>query len=249
VISYILTPWDSAVFKVKTAEIVFEETKVYSYEEISQSFNEIEEKLAEETIEFCYTRVNSNDIRLKKLLFEKNFYFAESSLEISKLKVQKFESKKLPALKLEVAQQIDIHHIKEIANSSFDFSRFHEDPYIELDLAKARYENWIDDLVKQNVIIQVAKVNDEIVGINIQKFNPLKKEVSLILCGCKKGAELYVLSLWNEIISYNKEAGTRKISTLISASNTNMANIYSYFDFKINKTLFGYHKSYNNENH
>jgi hypothetical protein len=246
VISYILTPWDSAVFKVKTAEIVFDETKVYSYEEISQRFNEIEEKLAKETIEFCYTRVNSNDIRLRKLLFEKRFYFAESSLEISKLKIQKFEPKKLPPVSLHLAKKEDISEVKSIAVSAFDFSRFHEDPYIPLEAAQLRYDNWINDLVKQGAIIHLAKVSDQIVGINIQKIDSLKKEASLILCGCKKGAELYVLSLWNEILSFNKEVGIRKISTLISASNTNMVNIYAHFDFKINNNLFGYHKNYNN---
>lgn len=245
-ISYTLTPWDSSVFKVKTAEFFFKETTSYSYEEIEARLEEIEKELVQENVEFCYTRINSDDIRLRKLLFEKRFYFAESSLEISKLKIQKFEPKKLPPVSLHLAKKEDISEVKSIAVSAFDFSRFHEDPYIPLEAAQLRYDNWINDLVKQGAIIHLAKVSDQIVGINIQKIDSLKKEASLILCGCKKGAELYVLSLWNEILSYNKEVGIRKISTLISASNTNMVNIYAHFDFKINNNLFGYHKNYNN---
>lgn len=242
-ISYRLTPWDEVSLEMKTAEISLKDTFENSYSEVEEKLITVQKNLLDEGVEFCYTRVSSSDFKLRKLLQENGFYFAEVSQTISKNKIQKFDPIKLPKLKLKEANiDTDLTLIQDIAKDSFDFSRFHEDYNIPKEKSSFRYQNWISDLFRQNVIIHTALVGKKVVGLNIQKIDKNNNTADLILCGCKKGAELYVTSLWNEILKFNKEEGINKISTLISASNVNMANVYSFFGFKINETLFGFHK-------
>ncbi len=237
-IRYRLTPWDTKVFEFKTAEIT-----TFQGEEISNIEKEyalIEKELREQEVKFVYTRIDANDFKLKNFIQKSGFYFSDCSLKILRTKINKFVKEKLPTLSLELIKDEDISEVKEIATNSFNYSRFHEDYNIPDNLCRKRYSNWIDDLLIQNVDFLVAKVGNKIVGFNAQRTE--NKQVELILAGCNSGSEVYVLSLWNEILEYNKNKGINRISTLISAANKGMANVYSHFDFRINDTLLGFHK-------
>lgn len=240
-IDYRLTPWDARAFGFNTAEITAINIDG-NIQNLEKELIEVESKLKEENVKFLYTRIDAQDFTLKKALQDLGYYFAESSLYISKNKIKKFEKEKLPKISYQPYSATDIASIKEISQNSFDYSRFHEDPNIDQSLAYNRYYNWIDDLVAQKANIFVAKVGESIIGFNIQKENEDKSESDLILAGCKRGMEIYVMSLWNEIIEANKDLGVRKIKTVISASNIGVFNVYNHFGFKVDKTLFGFHK-------
>lgn len=237
-IEYRLTPWDTKTFGFKTAEI----TTIQFSENFSQELKTIEEELKQKEVKFVYTRIDGQDFQLKKILQDFDYYFAESSLTLFKNKLQSFEKQKQPKIKLETFKSSDIDSIKNMARDSFNFGRFHEDANIDSKLSKARYYNWIDDLLSQKATIQTAKLGDKLVGFNIQKEDIVQLETNITLTGCGKGFELYVLSLWNEILEYNKIQGIRKVRTLISTANIGVLNVYSYFGFKVEKTLFGFHK-------
>jgi hypothetical protein len=238
---YRLTPWDSVSFVYKTAEIISIDSSKNS-EEILQKYLLLENKLKQQGVDFVYTRINSQDFKMRSVMHHLGFYFAECSQLVYKTKIQGFIKQKLPKLKLEKIKESDVDFIKNMVSESFNYSRFHEDANIPQKLSRKRYYNWIEVLIKENAMIQVAKVGDKIVGVNIQLTDLVTLQSKLILTGCSIGHEFYALSLWNEIISYNKELGIRKLETMISASNIGVANIYSYFGFKVEETQFGYHK-------
>ncbi len=239
-ISYRLTPWDTKAFGFSTAELTF--TANQDRKALVEKYMQLERELVRSDIRFIYTRIDGQDFKLRKNLQELGFYFAESSLEIAKTKIQKFTKLRLPGIHYLDATPVDIPTIKLIARDVFNYSRFHEDPTIDVSLARARYFNWIDDLMHQQATFKAAYFGKALIGFNIQKEDSENKTANLILAGCDDGQQVFVLSLWNEIIEYNKTLGMQKIATLISAANIGMYNVYAHFGFKVEKTLFGFHK-------
>lgn len=239
-ISYRPTPWDTRAFGFKTAELTFETNQ--DQKSLTERYLQLENELLQNEIRFIYTRIDGQDFELRKNLQELGFYFAESSLEIAMTKVQKFTKLRLPPLQYLDATKEDIPTIKLIARDTFNYSRFHEDATIDKSLARSRYFNWIDDLVHQKASFKVAYSGKVLIGFNIQKEDSENRTANLVLAGCDDGQQVFVLSLWNEIIEHNKAQGIQKIETLISTSNIGMYNVYAHFGFKVEKTLFGFHK-------
>lgn len=239
-INYLLTPWDEKSLDFKTAEVTI--NKYTNFNQFELNYKDLESNLLDLGVEFVYTRVCSSDLLLRDYIQKVGFYYVETSVELKYINLKNFEKKKLPKISYKLAEIDDIENIKSIASDSFNFGRFHEDVNISISKSRLRYYNWIDDLIIQKAEIYVAKVGDNIIGFNIQKSDYIKKETQLILAGCKVGAEIFTLSLWNEILNTNKNNELNKISTLISASNIGVFNIYLNFDFNINNTYFGFHK-------
>jgi len=241
-IVYRLTPWDTKSLGFKTAEILAIDYTL-AEDSVLSELDIILTELTQKEVKFVYVRVDGQFLQLRKILQEKGFYFAECSQFLSKNKIQRYErAKNLPNLSMSEPLENDIQLIKDFARDSFKFSRFHEDKTIAIEKANLRYYNWIDDIRDQNLDIKIFKSNDKIIALSIQENNPNNTQAKLVLAGCGLGSEIYALSLWNEIIDYNKSKGIRKLTTVISASNIGVANIYSYYGFKVDKTLFGFHK-------
>ena len=239
-VNYILTPWDEKSLGYKTAEILINE---YSdYENFNYYFNKTEKDLINVGVEFIYTRISSTDLNLRNFIQKVGFYFVETSLELNLNNVSKYKKKIFPKIIYQIADENDLESIKNIASDSFNYGRFHEDKNIPFNKSQLRYYNWIDDLVEQGAEIYVAKVGKNIVGFNIQKLDYTNKISTLILAGCKVGAEIFSMSLWNEIIESNRVKGINKISALISSSNLGVFNIYLNYNFKVKNTYFGFHK-------
>lgn len=242
-IDYRLTPWDEKSIGLKTAEIII--NKISDYENFEKTYYSIESDLINLGVEFIYTRINCNDVKLRFAIQDCGFYYAESSIEVVNNYVKKFQKNKLPKISYEKAtDNYEYDVVKKIASESFNYGRFHEDINVPFSKAQIRYYNWIDDLIKQKAEIYVAKVGDTIVGFNIQKTNYSENSTVLVLAGCNTGAEIFASSLWNEIISHNKSNSINKISALISASNLGVFNLYINFGFKIKNTFFGFHKKF-----
>ncbi|MDI6046667.1 hypothetical protein [Flavobacterium yafengii] len=240
-IDYRLTPWDEKSIGLKTAEIII--NKISDPGNFKETYNYVELDLINLGVEFIYTRINCDDIKLRFDVQDCGFYYAETSVEVFNNNVKKFQKNKLPKISYEIATNNDEYLIiKKIASESFNYGRFHEDINIPFSKAQIRYYNWIDDLIEQKAEIYVAKVGDTIVGFNIQKTNYSENSTVLVLAGCNTGAEIFASSLWNEIILHNKLNDINKISALISASNIGVFNLYVNFGFKIKNTFFGFHK-------
>lgn len=240
-IEYRLTPWDEKSIGMKTAEIIIRH--INDHDSFIERYNSIESELISLGVEFIYTRIESDDIKLRNTIQNCGFYYAETSIEVVNNNVRKFQKNRLPKISYDIVSDInDYDIIKKIASESFNYGRFHEDGNVPIFNAQKRYFNWIDDLVEQKAEIYAAKVGGSIVGFNIQKTNYSESSTVLVLAGCNAGAEIFALSLWNEIIFQNKSNNIKKINALISASNVGVFNLYINFGFKIRKTFFGFHK-------
>jgi hypothetical protein len=239
-INYRLTPWDTKSLNLKTLEIT--EIQFNTIDEFTEEYSNFENNIIKDGVQFVYTRINAQNFELRRVIQNLGFYFAESSMEVSLSKLEKFQERKLPKIDFHLPNLDEIEQIRSIAYESFDFSRFHEDFSINGISARERYSNWILDLAENNLDFLVSKIGNQVIGFNIQKTNFESKSATLILAGCKRGAELFVMPLWNQILLHNKNIGISKVTTLISSANIGVANVYFQFGFKVNKTLFGFHK-------
>jgi len=241
---YRLTPWDTKALNLKTAELLYLD-ELTTEDEFEKVLKEMINTLKSKEVKFVYTRIDSQNNFAKHLLQSNNFYFSECSISLVKKKVQKYVSVKCPKIDFLNFDIKDLLVLKNIAKNSFKYSRFHEDPFIDESSASLRYFLWIDDLIKQNADIKVAKKGNRIIGFSIQTNSTEESKSQLILAGCSLGDEIFVKSLWNEILLYNKSLGFSRIETMISGSNIGVMNVYNYFNFTTQKTLFGFHKFIN----
>ncbi|NDA61828.1 MAG: hypothetical protein EBX50_07280 [Chitinophagia bacterium] len=237
-----LTPWDAKVFGVNTLEVLdFICDNLDNGRKLIIEFLDV---VRCKQIGFAYLRLPSND-RLARLLFEQEgFYLAEISVELKKTGLHKYNLKfpYVELLPLKADNIEAVAGVKEIAYDSFDFGRFHDDILIDLHKSRLRYFNWIDDLLKHNVDAYYIKHRNEIVGFHFQQVQG--KCAELILTGCRKGYSTLAIPLWHSVFEKLKKSGVNECTTMISASNSPIINLYTIFQFKATRSLLGLHKHF-----
>ena len=233
------TPWDKKSFDMETREIL--SVKYESEEELNQLITAFEETLESDTL--IYFRQDSNDQTAKKVLISKGYYIVEASLLIKLTKVQKIDFSKIYRNNLEIDDKIDENDIKqlqEIAYNSFDYSRFHEDPFLDIEKCRKRYANWILDLVEQGKKVFVHRQDGEVISFQFYTLENNKAE--LILGGSKRGYGMMTLYFFSTVMTALQQQGVKKMETMISASNLGILNTYITFGYTVQTSFFDYHK-------
>ncbi|MEC2077307.1 hypothetical protein [Metabacillus fastidiosus] len=235
--SWRLTSWDEAVFEKKTAELM--NFKFKDFEGLRGLFGRINQIVDREKLQLVCLRYNSRDQIFKKLALEHGFNIVEQSYYVTHNKINKIPIVKKnltfrrPGLK-------DIPKIQRIAKESFEFGRFHEDPFVDIELAKKRYENWILNLIEETQFY-VLDVKGEVAGF----FNYVIKEnyIDLPLSGIDKQFSGIGSFMWHKMFNFiNEVEDVRKAKILISSSNLDVLNLYMIMGFKVKESMFGYHK-------
>lgn len=242
-IVYRKTPWDTNSFGFQTNEIL--EIVYDKKETLFTLIKEFDKKNKIENITFTYTRVDTNDKILKQAFFENKFYYAETTFALSKNDMESFNffDGIKHRLELKTPNEDDYKEIQSIARDDFHYGRFHEDFNIEADKAKIRYNNWINDLVTQKKEFYIYKPKDNVLAFHSQEVH--NDSAKLILTGTSNKGALISLSFWASFLDMLKNRGIKKATTMVSASNVKIVNLYSFFRFKFEKTLIGFHKIYN----
>jgi hypothetical protein len=238
-LSYRHTPWDEKSFEMPTREIIGVD---YCDENmLNQLIDGFEETLTERTL--IYFRHDSNDQIVKKALLLHGYYIVEASLKIKLTKVQKIDFSKIYRNNLDVDEVInesDIRQISDIAYDSFNYSRFHEDPFLDIEKSRSRYASWISDLVKQKKNIYIYRLDGEVVSFQFYTLNG--SSADLILGGSKNGYGMMSPYFFSTIMTNLQKKGIKKIETMISASNIGILNTFISFGYMDQKTFFDYHK-------
>ncbi|BDY13567.1 GNAT family protein [Hydrogenimonas cancrithermarum] len=233
------TPWDRQSFGVQTKEIMAVE---YSNEEdLAMLVEEFEKTLEEEAL--VYFRCDSNDLTVKKVMISKGYYIAECSCLMKLARFKKIDFGKIYKNDLPLDthyDEKDIEQLQEIARESFHYSRFHEDPFIDLEKAKRRYEHWILDLIDQGKELFLYRSGDEIISFLF--YEVIDNKANLILGGSKDGYGMMTLYFFSTILTHFQKIGIKKVEVMISASNLGIANTYIKFGFTDQMTFFDYHK-------
>lgn len=232
------TPWNNKSINGKSLEIDLIESN------IDDSTNLISEfclQKSKESYVLIASRIAATQIDMKKTFFLCGFVTVEHTLEVSSfgMDLKKIENlhKKFPVI-VEDYSIDNLLEIEDIAAGDFTFGRFFEDPFIEPIKARNRSKFWISDLISQQATIKILKKKEIVVGFMAYKVRDNRAD--LILGGIKEKYRHLAYGFWANIFINIKDVN--EIHTLISSSNTDILNLYSYFGFKFLNAQFGFHK-------
>ena len=235
-----MTPWDKRALGFNTAEIT--ELGVSGMEDGDQLLGALEDWCVEQSVHYLFGRVDASDRRCKSLLLARGFQFVETSLVVSRSgfsELPRIPHGMLPVLRPAVAA--DIPALRLIATKDFAHGRFLEDPAIELALATARTANWIESLVADG-LAYTAEVNGQMVGFHAERVDPVSSSAELLLTGAASKYAVLALPLWVTALQSLAMRDVLQCSTLVSAANTGVLNLYARLDFQFNRTLLGFRK-------
>ena len=246
-LEYRETPWDRKSFGIQTKEIMG--VKYDGEETLTRLVETFEKSLEPEAL--VYFRRDSNDLTVKKVMLSRGYYIAECACLMKLARFKKMDFGKIYKNDLPLDTHFDENDVKElqqIARESFHYSRFHEDPFIDLEKAKRRYENWVLDLIEQGKELFLYR-NDKGEIISFLFFEVVDKKANLILGGSKDGYGMMTLYFFSTILTHfqKERADIKKIEVMISASNLGILNTYITFGFTAQTTFFDYHKIFGRE--
>jgi len=232
------TPWNTKSIKGKSLEIELIESSI---DDACNLISDFCTQKSKESYLIIASRISASQIDLKKIYFSCGFITVEHTLDVSAfgLDFKTIESifNKFP-VNVEDYTNDDIVEIENISTSEFNFGRFYEDPLIERSNAINRNRFWIGDLIEQKATIKVLKKNNIVVGF--MAYEVKDKRADLILGGLKEKYRHLAYGFWANILLNIKDVN--EIHTLISSSNIDALNLYSYFGFRFENPQFGFHK-------
>ncbi|WP_162626201.1 hypothetical protein [Aeromonas salmonicida] len=234
------TPWNDVVLAKKTCEIIDCCPEISDFNTLLQQAIEFIKQSG-----FEYVQARVEHIREKRRLLENTgFYYAELSYELSFHNPKRYVFERDLSRRLllfPVTSQQDIALIKTMAVDNFKYGRMLEDLYIDYTAAKQRTANWIDALARSPHELYLAKHGDKAVGFHAQRPSMNGCGLDWILTGACSEYSMLSVPLWHAAFRLAQDRDIQKITTMISAANVGVLNLYNSFPFHIDRALCGYH--------
>lgn len=236
------TPWDREVFQRDTYELEFLAQSDCTPESISSTLLKITDV---QKPSLFYGRVEANSMIHKRALLDAGFFTCETQLEIRRGGISRFicphelGSKRLPIAHGDFK---DYDEIITIASDVFNYSRFHEDPYIDPVMCRLRMARWAAAMREQDTPLIVSRNR----AGNLDAFLFYQEigidSIELILGGSLPGKGVLTPFFWASFFEFFRDKGINIVSTKISAANIVILNIYTLFGFKVSRVLLDFHK-------
>ncbi len=128
-----------------------------------------------------------------------------------------------------------------IARDDFNHGRFLEDPEIDEGAARARTGHWLTDLAAAGAA-RVVVHRGRTIGFFCDSVDEARLSAELVLAGVRAGSELLALPTWVAALSHLRERGVRRTTTMVSASNVGVMNLYAALGFRVEAVHLGYRK-------
>lgn len=234
-----LTPWDQRAFGFGTAEVTSVALEGSSGENCLKA---LQQWCSEADVSYCFGRHDANDRVTRESLAREGYSTVELSL---KLRREGFVG--LPvvpkgmAVMLKASMPEDLGVIREIAFRDFHHGRFLEDPGVPEALARGRTRQWIDALHEQG-LLQTGWSQGGIIGFHAERISDDGRSCDLILTGARQGREVLAMPLWIAALKSLESRGVERCSTLVSAANTGIINLYARLGFTFTQSLHGFRK-------
>lgn len=236
------TPWDAKVFDVNTFEIFMPKIE---RPDINGAIVSLNEMTSTESSSLFYSRIDANFNNNKRALLEAGFHSCETQLHVINSNIKNYSTPKElgnKRLQIELANTEDYSDVINSSLEVFKYSRFHEDPFVDSDLANSRMKYWCQDLRTQAVPLLTYR--NRAGDLDSFIFYKIKDNdsVELILGGSLPGKGMMTPLFWASFIEHFKALGVSRIESKISASNIAIVNIYIFFGFVVKDVYFDFHK-------
>lgn len=235
-----LTPWDQRALGIVTAELTT--LRADSIDGATALLERAELWARANNVRYLFGRVPADAYHVRRALSDQGHAMVECSLTLSRSGFAGLPS--IPARmrpQLRPACRHDLPDLQSIANHDFHHGRFLEDPAIDRAQAVRRTVNWVGDLLDQG-LLQTAESDNRIVGFHAERISEDATHANLILTGVAGRYAMLAVPLWVRALEQLAERRIQGCSTLVSAANTGVVNLYAKLGFRYDSTLFGYRK-------
>ena len=239
-VSVRLTPWDERALGMRTAEI--NDISLLSMPNAHKLLRQVEGWCHAQQVRYLFGRIDARQSVGKLALLGTGFAIVECSLTLSRAGfagLPPVPGSMKPSLRPSTAEDLPI--LQQIARTDFAHGRFLEDPSIDPDLAARRTAQWIGDLINQG-LAYTAVARGQVIGFHAERLHTVRTHADLILTGTGSRYAVLALPLWVTALESLASRGVVSCSTLISAANTGVINLYSRLGFHHHTTLFGFRK-------
>jgi GNAT superfamily N-acetyltransferase len=235
------TPWDTKALGFPAGRITrFHGRDIQSSK---MAFSDLFAWASTSGIEFLSCRLDSSRLHESFALESAGFRFVETLLH-PYLDVDNIKGSDYGEIEIYEAENHEVSFIADMASKSFTAERFHADFRVSNDAANQRYANWIvnsrDD---EKFKLYKAQLTDgEIIGFFLVSYEETRRvnwELTAIFPEFQgKG---FGRQTWNSFIAFHKKEGVTRISTSITARNSNILSLYSLLGFKFSSPDNTYH--------
>lgn len=235
-----LTPWDERALGYPTAEIT--RLDAATADEAAALLDHAQTWAMQHGVRYLFGRVEANAHLLRAALLSGGFQFVETSLTVSRSGMEQLPTVPrgmLPTLRPAAIEDIPL--LRSIATDDFGHGRFLEDPAIEPTRARLRTANWIEDLVHGN-LVQTAESRGRIIGFHAERVHPDEHRAELLLTGAAAPYAMLAMPLWVTALESLAARDIQRCTTLVSAANTGIINLYARLGFQFNSSLTGFRK-------
>ncbi|MDC7807950.1 hypothetical protein PQS31_14140 [Luteimonas sp BLCC-B24] len=236
-----LTPWDERALGFVTAEVTHFEAELA--QDAAALLAGLEQWASALAVRYLFGRVDANDQLLRAALAAGDFRFVETSLTVSRSSAHTLPAVPQgmrPSLRPAVAD--DIPTLRRIAQDDFHHGRFLEDPAIDTRAARARTANWVEDLVAGG-LAYTAESRGRIIGFHAERVHAAERCAELLLTGVAAPYAMLAVPLWVTALEALGARDIQSCTTLVSAANTGILNLYARLGFQFNSSLTGFRKS------
>lgn len=235
-----LTPWDQCVLGFGTAE--FTSFHAGSSADARSLLAQAATWGRANNVSYLFGRVPGDARELRTALTATGYSMVECSLTLSR---DGFDHLPVipPRVRIDLRPAVreDLASLQVIANDDFHHGRFLEDPAIAHADAARRTANWVSDLLDLR-LLRTALCSGRIVGFHSERVGASGKHADLLLTGVANRYAVLAMSLWVSVLQDLARRDVRGCSTLVSAANIGVVNLYAALGFRYNSTLFGYRK-------
>jgi len=167
------------------------------------------------------------------------FRYVETVQRLRYPNLARFEATATPTLTLREAAVADHPALVTQAAETFHFGRFAEDPAIPPAVNPRRQADWMEGLLAGRA--QVLVTGPPPRPAAFMAFTTADGTADLVLGGTRPDQAVLALPFWTAILLHLKQAGIRRVDTVISAANVGIANLYARLGFQVQETLVGLH--------
>lgn len=229
---FIDLPWDTEYFGIKSGKIVFNaEIELQDLEDIIRKT---------ETYDFI-TINNLNNTAENNILVGRytNSFLVDTNIQFEMI-VGNLKGKNYFEAINSLEENADV---LRIANNSFNFSRFYNDPFLNRSLSKQLYSNWIkNSFNNKDKYFLIAEENNEIYGYLLFSLNNMGfatiELISLDKSAQGKGIGSKLLA---SLIYFAENNNIKKIRVGTQIDNIQAINFYMKKGFNLNSISSIYH--------
>jgi hypothetical protein len=217
-----MIPWDSKVFGFNVCNI--DEISSISGKFGKSTWLEFREWIQLNQISLVSIRLNSTLKNEINFLQRNDFLIVEKTCQPVLSDLKNFHGDE--EIQIESATDMQMEKVLEIAESSFDISRFHSDSRFNGINVNLRYVNWIRDSLDSNNL-WVVTLNGEVVSFFLTEKMGDETYWHLTAVNNRFKGKGFGRRSWVKMLELEHKIGQQSVRTRISLDNLKVLNLYS----------------------